>query len=488
NSYLINTVLNNFIAAFAGTPIVSTVHSATASALQGSTSTYNGIYNWVTTGVPNPGISTVPRAYINWILFNEQFVPIASNCGYDGVSTTADAVKSHSSAVSILTSGYLYVYCSNESNIDVFFDNLQLIHTRGPLLETTDYYPFGLTMAGISDKALKTNYAQNKYRYNGKEQQNQEFSDGSGLELYDYGKRMYDNQIGRWEVLDPNAHILPQHSPYEFCINNPILFVDPDGRFPYPIFIRSFAPMKTFGGGFSGDNRGWSTSASATSRMQQTFTIDPSKKTVTGLNTWSDPSHHPVFGDGIATDRADVKAGFTSHGSDKVGVVTSQMAANLPLIPSADIDIHSTLRLTENTDKGVLNVQFSMDGDRFPAAEAFIGDTKGQRVFIGVSGYDGNPYTSLPGNNDRPMMYANFDVKINEKGEFTAVVSAGKTYTIDQWNKMVSSAPLEYQKSGAKGTGSTSNNNEGSGMTWSQAGALINSWLQQNPNIVITSQ
>jgi len=47
-------------------------------------------------------------------------------------------------------------------------------------------------MSGISDKALKSNYTQNKYRYNGKELQNQEFSDGSGLEEYDYGVRFQD--------------------------------------------------------------------------------------------------------------------------------------------------------------------------------------------------------------------------------------------------------------------------------------------------------
>ena len=76
-------------------------------------------------------------------------------------------------------------------------DGTTIDYYNADVVTAVDYYPFGLTMSGISSKAAGK--LENKYKYNkGSELQNKEFSDGSGLELYETPLRSLDPQLGRW--------------------------------------------------------------------------------------------------------------------------------------------------------------------------------------------------------------------------------------------------------------------------------------------------
>jgi len=222
--FSITSALSTFINAFAGTTSGFGGHAVTGAALNAAGATTAPLITDLNTTPNQPNPTVAPKAAINWILFNDQFVPISINT--DLVSSTNDAVKSHNIMnQTMAANGYLYVYCSNESDIDVFFDNLQVVDNRGPILEETHYYPAGLAMAGISDRAW--NKLQDFYHYQGNEMQNQEFSDGTGLEQYDFHARYYDQQLGVWHSQDPASQF---SSPYTGMANNWPNGKDPDGK------------------------------------------------------------------------------------------------------------------------------------------------------------------------------------------------------------------------------------------------------------------
>lgn len=92
-----------------------------------------------------------------------------------------------------------------------------IINASGARLQSDDYYPFGLTFNSF------VSGTRNNYLYNGKELQN-------GVNLYDYGARMYDAVTGRWNVVDPKADKYVAMSPFTYVANNPLILKDPDGK------------------------------------------------------------------------------------------------------------------------------------------------------------------------------------------------------------------------------------------------------------------
>lgn len=215
--------------AFTGNAVSDGIHAGIGAGSPIQTQFTDATYNTLKNSDAGNNASGKPKAYLNYVMFDDQFNMVSGNSGIRQPQDGPGVInKLNVAAMRVEKTGFIYIYTLNESNEPVYFDNLTVLHTKGALLEETHYYPYGLTMEGISAKAV--NSLENKFGYNGKEKQNKEFGDASGLEWYDYGARMYDQQVGRWFEMDPLSDSLRRFSPYNYALDNPVRFIDPDGR------------------------------------------------------------------------------------------------------------------------------------------------------------------------------------------------------------------------------------------------------------------
>ena len=175
-----------------------------------------------------------PKAFLNVLFFDEQF-------RFDNVNSYSQQIGVSPNPGQIVISnkqakknGYCYIYINNESNDMVYFDNFMLKHDRSSLIEETHYYPFGLTMSGISSKAAG-NISNREKTFQG-----QRFDDDLGLNWVQFKWRNHDPQIGRFIEIDPLADKYVYNSTYAFSENKVTSFVELEGleASPLPYFWR----------------------------------------------------------------------------------------------------------------------------------------------------------------------------------------------------------------------------------------------------------
>ncbi len=185
-----------------------------------------------------------PKAHLNYLFFDDNFNLVASSSGAIQVQAGAsgwnhltpnsiNAVPGASTGVistqgtiycgSCSTPGIVIVYIDNQSiGKDVWFDHLMIGHYSGAVVEENHYYPFGLTVSLDQNQ----NVTPNPYKLTTKELESH-----FDLNLYDFGARNFDMQLGRWMSIDPLAEKARRWSPYVYTADNPIRFIDPDGMF-----------------------------------------------------------------------------------------------------------------------------------------------------------------------------------------------------------------------------------------------------------------
>ena len=192
---------------------------------------YNGL-GWPTVSVAtvdaNGGTACTLTAYDALGRACRKYVPVPGS-GLDHMAESA-----------VISAGYGFHHdnsCFTESRYDAL-DNFTFYYynrdhlgsirqvvkldgsSQGSIVQSMDYYPSGTQFCdGTTDGNVQS------HKYNGKE-----FDRMHGLNTYDYGARQYNPVTARWDRMDPLCEKYYAISPYAYCANNPVRYIDPDGK------------------------------------------------------------------------------------------------------------------------------------------------------------------------------------------------------------------------------------------------------------------
>ena len=98
--------------------------------------------------------------------------------------------------------------------------NRVVVNTGGTATQVNHYYPFGGLFGESTGNTVQ------RFKYNGKE-----LDRTHGIDWYDYGARHMTPDAGRFTTIDPLAEKYYNISPYAYCANNPLSYIDPSGKY-----------------------------------------------------------------------------------------------------------------------------------------------------------------------------------------------------------------------------------------------------------------
>ena len=168
----------------------------------------------------------VPRGYLRVLVFNADSALVSQQVQQLS-SAALNNYERLRLRVLVPQDGYVSAFVGNESDVDVFFDDVTVELRQGVQVQETQYDPTGLEMAGLTGTTpgLKS---LSQYKFNGKE-----FQTDLGLNWNHQDWRFFDTQLGRWHVTDPELENGQEAwTPYSFGFDNAVRFADANGRAP----------------------------------------------------------------------------------------------------------------------------------------------------------------------------------------------------------------------------------------------------------------